>query len=209
MNCLDYPSPDELKIVHLIYQTKEITEPIDLIFSLTRVEKDLSLTEEELSTTKDLYHTVTEMVRLIMPENTYQLITVGSYVIGCVTKYNMVVDCYLSLEKLEEEGLERPSSAQAIKLKLDAIFEDKSRADFQHFACETVDNDDSTLLVKDTWSSAAVRLFVMTSDMFQSDTKINRASAAIYHSNWLINLYNQTQNAWQTIKLFRIIRIWK
>lgn len=184
-------------------------EPDDLIFSLSKVEKQWSLTEEEMTSTKEVYNTVCELLRIIMPEGNYQTITVGSYVIGCVTKYNMVVDCFLSLEKADESQNEESMSAITLKHKLDSLFQENSNRNLQNFSCELSSTDNKSLIIKDSVSQAAVKILVMTAEMFQNDSTINRASASIYHSNWLITLYNQTQNAWQTIKLFRIIRVWK
>jgi hypothetical protein len=192
-----------------VKQNREISEPDELIFSLCKVEKQWSPSEEDMVALKEVYHTVSETLRAVLPLNGHQLIPVGSYVIGCVTKYSLVADCYLSLEKGESEITDGTSIALALKDKLDSQFADRADRGGASFTCEKSPADPKTLVITDSITKATVRLFTMTSDIFQSDSNITRASAAIFHSNWLINLYNQTQNAWQTIKLFRIIRIWK
>lgn len=158
---------------------------------------------------KEFYSTFSGLLTSYMSNVAYQLIPVGSYVIGCMIKEKAVVDCHMSIDRLEDHERGDGTLVQQLKTKMDSLFEDLEKFDRPGTICEFCSDNNSALLIKDGSSNAVIRVFVSSSKMFQEDQQISKVSAGIFHTNWLVETYNQSPNAWQTVKLFRMVRVWK
>lgn len=184
-------------------------EPDDITFNLSKIEKQSSPPEDDSATMKDAYAAFVNLLASQASNVAYQVIPVGSYVIGCVTKNNMVVDCHLNIDGLANQDWSDESIAHDLKVKLDLVYEDPEKNDRPDTSCELFAGNKSTLIINDGPSKSSIRVFVSSSKVYQEDQRITRASAGIFHSNWLVETYNQSPNAWQTVKLFRMVRVWK
>ena len=58
---------------------------------------------------------------------------------------------------------------------------------------------------------AKMRLFVIhfNEEVNDQEKPLNRYTSGIYHSNWLVQNFSQSENAWQAMKLFRFVREWR
>lgn len=192
--------------------TRGVKEPDDLVYSLTNIDEKYSLKPQDDLKVKDFYSLLGETLAQVLPPHSFTVIPVGSFVIGCMTNYDIRVDCYLNFESCteEEDNLPiRPLTMKFVKDKLEEVFTLKSKSNDRKIDLEWSGDDENTLLVKDVQSEISIRVLAANQGEPGNNQRISRSTAGICHSSWLKNNYNQSQNAWKAIKLFRLIRIWK
>ena len=183
-------------------------EPEDLTFRLTKIEKDYTVSEENVAQIKDFFETLKEVVNHAFPGNYCHLIPVGSFLIGCMTTYNTTIDCYIHFDK-REDITDELFDVKSICQQIENVLQSNARFARAGYSCEIPSQNKEILLFKDIISKSAVKLIPSPINNGSEGSKINHCTACMYHSNWLISNYNQSTTAWQAVKLFRLIRIWQ
>jgi hypothetical protein len=175
-------------------------EPEDLTYRLTTREAECSLGESEVEMSKKLFQFFKDVVEETFAEGLCQVIPVGSFIISCMTIHNPTVDCFIHFDKSIQIDAEEEMSKFCLQIEY-AIKGKVSQDDF-----EVVREGTDVVVFKDLRSQVKVRATLYKSD---EDGPFNRSSASVLHSNWMINQWNQSQQAWQAVKFFRLIRIWR
>lgn len=190
-------------------QVAECEEPGDIAFNLAKIEKQWSPSEDQSSQLKDFYAMLSNVLAKTLTPNTYEIIPVGSFVIGCLTKFRLQIDCHLNLNQSGDLGPHSVSNRDQLVVKLKEYFGEIFESGGQEYAVEQDRSDKNIVLIIDNSLCMSVRLIITSSSDFSAEEKISRATAGIFHSNWLVDIFNQSSNAWQTVKLFRLVRVWK
>jgi hypothetical protein len=187
----------------------DTTEQTDLAYRLGQVDKDSSLSQEESKELRDTFDALKQLISLTFLEQPYQLIPLGSFIIGCVSNRNKTIDCYIYFESrlgLSSDGFVENT---LIGEGLEAALRKQNRNEIEQYSVEVSKEDKDTVFFSSLNTSAKVRLVSIQLVQENGETKINRYSASIFHSNWLIENFNKSESAWQVVKLFRLIRVWK
>lgn len=104
--------------------------------------------------------------------------------------------------------------AEEIKQKVASFFDNNKSTLALNFEIKNCENSQEKFIEvtqKGIKLGSKIHLFVLNFEQSDEnqDRLLNRYTAGIFHSNWLVQNFSQSENAWQAVKLFRFVREWK
>lgn len=114
------PAPD-LQDEDVLYEVRSIhiEDSIDLKRSLTSLDSVLKPIESQQLEVNQIFMQVSEVIKVLLPGGYTKVIPLGSYLLGCMRKQNLIVDCLLfdSRSSFTSIGLSPANEISLIKLK--------------------------------------------------------------------------------------------
>jgi hypothetical protein len=186
-----------------------LSEQTDLTYLLGQVDETSTLGQDAAKELRDTFDLLKQLLSITFIDRPYQLIPLGSFIIGCVTNRNKTIDCYIYFES--KLGLTQDVFMDNERLgdELELAVNEHNRGEKGLNAIEVSKEDKETVFFSSLTTNSRVRLVSIQLLQENGEYKINRYSASIFHSNWLIQNFNKSSSAWQVVKLFRLIRVWK
>lgn len=224
---------EQQKVATSLTQPNEYREDEELNFNLSNRVDELNLSQEEHDLIKQTYQALQHYLSLALAHQSYQAVPVGSYPLACMTTVRPQIDMCLfvesSISQANGPSEMLPIDLEDLRMRLDEVFKAKvpefpnalfavDHGSFRRGTRQLDGNKDlggdascQGLIIKNLGSLEKhfeVRLFPINPPSREPGT-MDRGLIGLYHSRWLIDNYNKSQEAWHTNKLFKLIRIWR
>lgn len=114
----DYHDEDEM--FEVIESHTE--DSVDLKKWLNSLDADLKPIESQQQETNQIFMQVSEVIKVLLPGGYIKVIPLGSYLLGCMRKQNLVVDCILFNSRLTHDSTGTSPSQEVNLKKINELF---------------------------------------------------------------------------------------
>lgn len=191
------------------------------------------MTQDDLDLVKQTRDAFMYYLNLALADQEYKIVPVGSLSLSCLITLKPELDfcIYMESNTMTANGTPQMQEIdlQDLRFKLDEVFKAKVpefpkvlfAVDDLHFRKKSIarglegelgaQDMTSVLVIKNLGSldkQLSLRLFPI-GPVEQSCYTSDRALIGLYHSHWLIEEYNKASEAWQSVKLLKLVRIWR
>jgi hypothetical protein len=180
--------------------------------SFETLRKSISLSQVQTNEVKEIYNEFCELINCLMPGQTVKVVPIGSFLLGCMRKDKLEIDCFLldivmprtevNLEKLKEGFEERKSTFLLVNSK------------YQLYEAELVREERmKSLVLKHTITGIKVKMVSFLDEDIAYTNKngkvINYYNSAAYHTLWMEDHLSKVVVRQEFCWLLQLVRHWR